>query len=169
MKRVQEAVLCILGNRLWPHHEVTDIVDSRELTFRLLSQYLETWRKWPTSCRQYFQIQFLEWKLLYFYWNLTKFFSGCFWWSSRQHVMIGSGNDLAPNREQAIIWTNLDQDPRSPNMLIALVLPAWHWSSLDSPHKGPVIWGFDVFFVASLKNSWIAVDSKCNAAHVTSL
>ena len=30
-----------------------------------------------------------------------------------------------------------------------------HWSQVDSPHKVPGMWGFDVFFVVSLQSCWI--------------
>ena len=29
-----------------------------------------------------------------------------------------------------------------------------HRSPVDSPHKGPVMWSFDIFFVVSSKNCW---------------
>ena len=29
-----------------------------------------------------------------------------------------------------------------------------HWLPLDSPHKGPVMWSFDVFFVVNCKSCW---------------
>ena len=53
--------------------------------------------------RRHFQVHFLEWKLLNFKENLTEM---CSLGSDSQHARIGSDNGLAPNRRQAIIWTN---------------------------------------------------------------
>ena len=52
-----------------------------------------------------FKCIFIDEKFLYFVRNLTEVCSGG---SNRQDVSIGSGNDLAPNRRQAISWTNAD-------------------------------------------------------------
>ena len=52
-------------------------------------------------------ITYLEWKCLHFNQNFTVFFSyGSCW----LQASIGLGNGLAPNRKQAITWTNADQD-----------------------------------------------------------
>ena len=48
-------------------------------------------------------MHFLEWKLLNSNWYLIEICSSWFNW---QCVVIGSDNGLAPNRRQAIIWTN---------------------------------------------------------------
>ena len=48
-------------------------------------------------------MHFHEWKLLYFDSNFT---AVCSQGSTQQLVSIGSGNGLAPNRRQAITWTN---------------------------------------------------------------
>ena len=62
-----------------------------------------TLTRWPPFCRRHFQMHFLEWKCLNFYWYFTKDYSrGCNWW----YTSVGSGNGLAPTRRQAIIWTN---------------------------------------------------------------
>ena len=50
-------------------------------------------------------MQFHQWKKLYFGANFTEV---CPWGSNWQKVSIGSGNGLAPNRRQAITWTNVE-------------------------------------------------------------
>ena len=42
----------------------------------------------------------------------------CSLWSNWQYVIIGSGNGLAPNRRQALIWTN-DSCPACRTTLVA--------------------------------------------------
>ena len=41
-------------------------------------------------------------------------------------------------------------------------------SQVDSPHKGPVMWNIDVFFVVSLEKSQTASDLRQPEACVTS-
>ena len=53
--------------------------------------------------RRYLRIHFLERKLLHFKWY---FIVMCPFGANLQYVIIGSDNTLAPNRRQAIIWTN---------------------------------------------------------------
>ena len=55
--------------------------------------------------RRYFQVHFLEWK-----WENSdsNFTENCSHESNWQYRSFGSGNGLAPNRQQAIIWTNAD-------------------------------------------------------------
>ena len=64
--------------------------------------------KWLLFPR-HFQMHFYEWKDLYFD---TKFTEVCYYGSRWQYISIGSGNGLASNRRQAIIWTNDDPVPR---------------------------------------------------------
>ena len=52
--------------------------------------------------RRHFQMHFLEWKWYNSDSNFTDFSSHASNW---QYASIGSGNGLAPNRRQAIIWT----------------------------------------------------------------
>ena len=54
---------------------------------------------------QHFQMHFHEWKILYFDKNFTEV---CSSGSNWQYCSIGLHNGLAPNRRQAIIWTNAD-------------------------------------------------------------
>ena len=68
-------------------------------------EHIEAKTKWPPSHRRYFQIHFLEWKLLDFKWY---FIEMCSLWSNWQNVTISSDNGLVLNRRQAIIWTNED-------------------------------------------------------------
>ena len=70
-------------------------------------QLIEGWTKWPTFCRRHFEIDFREQNCLNFDLNFTKF---CFQWFNCQYVNIGTGNGLAPNRQQSITRTNVDQD-----------------------------------------------------------
>ena len=59
--------------------------------------------KWPPF-RRHFGVRFLEWKLLNLKQNFTEICSlGCNW----QYGSIGSDNGLAPNRRQAMIWSNV--------------------------------------------------------------
>ena len=60
---------------------------------------LGPWTKWETVCRRYFQVHFLEWKYQHFGNNFgSKFLIN--------YISTGSGNDLVPNRKQAVIWAN---------------------------------------------------------------
>ena len=52
-----------------------------------------------------FLMHFREWKVLYFDSNFTEV---CPQGSNRQSSSIGFDNGLAPNRRQAIIWTNAE-------------------------------------------------------------
>ena len=52
-----------------------------------------------------FRLHFHEWKVLNFDQNFTEV---CSWWSNWQYPSIDLDNGLAPNRRQAIIWTNAD-------------------------------------------------------------
>ena len=53
--------------------------------------------------RRYFQIHFLEWKLL----DLKQYFiEMCHLWSNWQYVTVGTDSGLAPNMRQAKYWTN---------------------------------------------------------------
>ena len=61
--------------------------------------------KWPPFCRRCFLMHFREWKVLYFELIFTEVSSQC---SNRQLPRNGLYTDLAPNRRQAIIWTNAD-------------------------------------------------------------
>ena len=49
-------------------------------------------------------------KCLYFNYYYSNFTEVCFQRSNWQHITLGSGNGLAPNRWQAITWTNRDPD-----------------------------------------------------------
>ena len=51
------------------------------------------------------QMHFNEWKVLYFYLNFTEV---CSQGNNWLYFRIGSHNGLAPDRGQAIIWTNAD-------------------------------------------------------------
>ena len=53
----------------------------------------------------HFQMHFLECKLM----NFKYFTEMCSLLFSWQYVIIGSNNSLVPNRQQAIIWTNVGQ------------------------------------------------------------
>ena len=52
-----------------------------------------------------FQMHFPEWKWMNSDWNFTELYS---YGSNRWYSSIGLDNGLAPNRRQAIIWTNAD-------------------------------------------------------------
>ena len=54
--------------------------------------------------RRHFQLHFLQWKRLNFKWNFIEICSLGFNW---QYGSIVSDNGLAPNRRQAIIWSNV--------------------------------------------------------------
>ena len=58
-----------------------------------------------TLSRRHIQIYFLEWKVLNFKYNSIKM---CSLGSNWEYVSISSDNGLAPNRHQAITWTNAD-------------------------------------------------------------
>ena len=65
---------------------------------------------WPRQdgrrfCRRHFQLHFIQWKCLNFKWNFIEI---CSLGSSWQYGSMVSDNGLAPNRRQAIIWSNAD-------------------------------------------------------------
>ena len=67
------------------------------------SEWVNTFR--PPVFRLHFQMHFLQWKYLNFYWIFTQICSkGPNW----EKVNIGIGNDLVPDRRQAITCTNDD-------------------------------------------------------------
>ena len=57
------------------------------------------------SHRSHFQTHFREWNILYFN---KKFTEVCSYGSNWQWPIVGLDNGSAPNRRQAIIWTNAD-------------------------------------------------------------
>ena len=61
------------------------------------------WTKWPQIRRRYFQMHFIEWKVLKFDYNFTEVCSTGF---NEQYPSIGLDNGLAPNMRQAIMWSN---------------------------------------------------------------
>ena len=61
--------------------------------------------KWSRIRRWHFQMYFLQWKLSNFDWNFIEF---CSQGSNWQYLSLRLDNGLAPNRRQAIIWTNTD-------------------------------------------------------------
>ena len=69
--------------------------------------------------RRHFQMNFLEWKWQNSDSNFTEI---CFRESNWWKASIGSGNGLAPNRRQAITWTN--DDPIN-----------WHWGRWDNKQR----------------------------------
>ena len=82
-----------------PASDPSTLIEAYDLNFK----HLSPWTKWPAFRRQYFQVHFREWKLLYFDWYFIEF---CSLGSNWQKLRIGLYNGLAPNRRQAIIWTN---------------------------------------------------------------
>ena len=73
-------------------------------------EHIEVWIKWLTFCRQNFQMYLIPWKFL----NCIQNFTGvCSWGFNWHYVSTGSGDGLAPNRWQAIIWHTDDQFPWS--------------------------------------------------------
>ena len=66
-------------------------------------EHFEAQTKWPPFCRRYFQVLYLEWKLLNFKSNVIEICSLASYW---QYGGIGSNKGLSPLRRQAIIWTN---------------------------------------------------------------
>ena len=58
--------------------------------------------KWTSFCRQYFQMQFLEWKCMNIDWNYTEVYLE---WYNWQHY-IRSDNGSALTKRQAIVWIN---------------------------------------------------------------
>ena len=67
------------------------------------SIHIEGQAIWPIFCKRYFQIYFLSE-------NCHIFNSGFNYIQHYQHC-IGLGNGLAPNRRQAITWSNIDKSP----------------------------------------------------------
>ena len=61
------------------------------------------WTKWPPFRRRHFQMHFHEWNVLHLDSNFTQI---CSLRANSQYASINPGNGLAPNRRQAITWTN---------------------------------------------------------------
>ena len=64
----------------------------------------ESWTKWPTFCRQYFQINFHDWQYLIFHLKFTDLSPKRSDWLL---VNIGSDNGMVPNRQRDIKWYQL--------------------------------------------------------------
>ena len=64
---------------------------------------LEAETKLPPFFGRHFQMHFLEWKCMNFTYDFTE---NCSSYANYQYSSIGSDNVLAPDRRQAIIWTN---------------------------------------------------------------
>ena len=60
--------------------------------------------KWPPFYRQHLKVHFREWKPLNFKQDLTEICTLC---SNQQYGSIGSDNGLAPNRQRAIVLSNV--------------------------------------------------------------
>ena len=87
-------VLCLCEFKVWSmvylsHHSAV--------------KHIEAGTKWLTFFR-HFQMHFLEWKYMFEFW--VQFDWICSLESNWQKYSIGWDNGLAPNRRQAIIWTN---------------------------------------------------------------
>ena len=70
-----------------------------------MCKHIEPETKWLPfgTCGCHFQIDFLQWKFLYFHFYLTEIrWQG----SNEQQSSIGSDNGLVPSRQRAILWTN---------------------------------------------------------------
>ena len=80
------------------------IIDA-SVNWMIMDSLISPWTKWPPFHRRYFQVHFCEWKILYLDWNSIEICSYGYSW---QYFSIGLENGLAPNRRQAIIWTNDD-------------------------------------------------------------
>ena len=65
-------------------------------------------KKWPLVRRRQLQMQFLQWKYLYFDYYFTEV---CSWGSNQQHSSIGSDKGLAPIRRK----------PLSESMIVSLL------------------------------------------------
>ena len=61
------------------------------------------------------KLTFMNENFSYFVWYFTEV---CVWWSHRQEVNIGSGNGLVLIRQQAITWSNVDQDVWCPKVFL---------------------------------------------------
>ena len=93
-----------------------------------LTHWAET--KWARFSRWYFQMHFLEWKCLNSDYNFTEV---CSQMSNWQYPSIGSDNDLAPNRRQAIIWTNDVLGCRRIYVSLDLLNELKSWALVDEP------------------------------------
>ena len=67
------------------------------------NQNIKLWKNDRRFANDIFKCISLEKKSLY---SDINFIEVCSQWSNWQNVTIGSDNGLAPNRRQAIIWTN---------------------------------------------------------------
>ena len=81
--------------------------DDVMMIYRYPCLLTEARTEWPTSCRRHVQIHFHQWRLLYIDLNFTK----CFTYQCNRQVISSLGDGMAPWRWQAIIWTNVIQDP----------------------------------------------------------
>ena len=124
--------------------------------------YNEACTKWQPLCRRHFHTHFIELKLMYISSNFTW---SCSYRSNWGEVIIGSGNDLVPNRQQAITWTNDDCDAWCH---IASLAPQWiaHTIFLISKSCRNFAWSTAAWLPCSVQNfsrihclkwmSWIA-------------
>ena len=84
-------------------HQTSWIITLSNYCLISKDQHIEADTKWQQFHRWYNQMHFQEWKCLNFDWNFIKVWSqGSNW----QYSSIVSDDGLAPNRPQAIIWTN---------------------------------------------------------------
>ena len=80
--------------------------------------------KWLLFRRRYFEVPFLEWKVLKF----KQYFEICSLRTIWQYVITGSGNGLVSSRQQANIWTN-NNDPTQRRIYASPNLISWVISS----------------------------------------
>ena len=82
----------------------------------MLTQHIATWIHF---FRKHFHIHFIHRKLVHFNFHFTE---DCSEGYNGQWLIIGSGNDLALNRRQAITWTNNDPSSVTP---YCITKPQW--------------------------------------------
>ena len=86
-------------------HFATVYTASTASPMRFITLGVGVGTEWLAFCRQHFQMKISWIKVIIFYANFTEVVSqGSNW----QHINIGSGNGLVPNRPLAITWTNDD-------------------------------------------------------------
>ena len=101
---------CFFCFLLFRHHYVKLLMRSCEFFWHFENELVTHWGRdtMVTILQMKFWNAFSQMKMFYFDWNWIEIRS---WLYNQKFTNIGSDNGLAPNRRQAIIWTNdgLDQ------------------------------------------------------------
>ena len=101
-------------------------------------EHIEVGTKWPTSCRIYLHMNFLEWRYTYFYTHSTLVCSLAFnWWS----VSTGSVNGLVMTTNSLghnELWNGIIYLPNYLPLLIQSYPEFRWWNFIVSPNRNAI-------------------------------